>query len=87
VTLIVLVLVGIAVLLGVAGYLARNDDGLHEEATDHRDLGLPDRQLRAEDIGTLRFRTGLRGYRMEDVDLALDQIAQSMRDARDPGPR
>jgi DivIVA domain-containing protein len=80
--LIVVVLLGVAILTGVALVLASRDDGLNEEPVDHGDLGLPDRPLTADDISSLRFRVGLRGYRMEDVDAALDQIAASMRGTR-----
>jgi DivIVA domain-containing protein len=90
VTLILLVLLGVAILVVVALVLAFYEDGLQDEPPDYGDLGLPDRLLDAEDIPRLRFRIGLRGYRMEDVDAALDRVAQSMRDAAstpDPGPR
>jgi DivIVA domain-containing protein len=83
VTLILLVLLGVAILVVVALVLAFNEDGLQDEPPDYGDLGLPDRRLDADDIPRLRFRIGLRGYRMEDVDAALDRVAQSM---RDPGP-
>jgi DivIVA domain-containing protein len=80
VTLILLVLLGVAILVAVALVLAFNEDGLQDEPPDYGDLGLPDRLLDADDIPRLRFRIGLRGYRMEDVDAALDRVAQSMRD-------
>lgn len=40
---------------------------------------LPDRPWRAGDVEGLRFRVGLRGYRMEDVDAALAAIADDLR--------
>jgi DivIVA domain-containing protein len=79
VTLIVLVLVGVAVLIGVALVLSFKDDGLPDETIDHGDFGIPDRPLTPDDIPRLRFRIGWRGYRMEDVDAALDRVAESMR--------
>jgi DivIVA domain-containing protein len=79
VVLIVVVLAGVIVLLGFALMLSLNDDGLPDEVVDHGDLGMPDRQLSADDVAGLRFRTGFRGYRMEDVDAALARLAQSMR--------
>jgi DivIVA domain-containing protein len=78
VALIATVLVGVVLLVGVALVLAFHDEGLPDEAVDHGDLGLPDRPLTAADLSGLRFRVGLRGYRMEDVDAALDRIAQSL---------
>lgn len=77
--LIAIVLVGLGVLLGVGVLLSRADGGLHDEPMDHADLGMPDRPLTADDIAGLRFRTGLRGYRMEDVDAALERITTSLR--------
>jgi DivIVA domain-containing protein len=79
VDLIAIVLVGFGVLLGVGVLLSRADGGLHDEPLDHADLGMPDRPLTADDIAGLRFRTGMRGYRMEDVDAALERITASLR--------
>jgi DivIVA domain-containing protein len=81
VALVIAVLVGIAALGGLALALSLVDRGLEDEPVDHPDLGVPDRTLRADDVSGLRFRIGWRGYRMEDVDSALDRLAQSMRDA------
>lgn len=82
--MIVILLLGVAVLVGFAVLLTVREGGLPDEVVDHGDLGLPDRVLTADDIGGLRFRTGLRGYRMEDVDAALERIAASMRSAESP---
>jgi DivIVA domain-containing protein len=85
VVVIVIVLLGIVILAGVALFLSAMGRGeLSNETVDHVDLGLPDRTLTPDDVGRLRFRTGLRGYRMEDVDAALAQIAASMRAAEVP---
>jgi DivIVA domain-containing protein len=82
---IVIVLIGIAILAGVGLALTMTDRGLSAEPTDHIDLGLPDRPLTADDVTGLRFRTGARGYRMQDVDAALEQIADTLR-ARESAP-
>jgi DivIVA domain-containing protein len=87
VAIIGLVLVGLVVLVAIALFLAFHDDGLPEDAVDHADLGLPDRLLTADDVAGLRFRTGLRGYRMDDVDAALDRLAQSLRAAQERAER
>jgi len=81
VALVVSVLVGIAVLAGIAVALSLIDRGLEDEPVDHPDLGVPDRPLTAADVPGLRFRVGWRGYRMDDVDAALDRLSQSLRDA------
>jgi DivIVA domain-containing protein len=80
--LIIVVLVGVVVLVGAALALTFTEGGLGEETVDHGDLGLPDRTLTADDIAGLHFRTGARGYRMEDVDAALERITQSLRAAQ-----
>lgn len=45
---------------------------------------LPEGSWQAEDVEALRFRVGLRGYRMEDVDAALAAVAAELR-RRDAG--
>lgn len=80
--IIAIALVALLIVVGGALVLMIPSDGLSEEPVDHVDLGLPDRPLRADDIARLRFRTGLRGYRMEDVDAALDRIAEALRAAQ-----
>ena len=70
---------GIVVLVGLALVLARNLPVLDDEAEDVADNGLPaDRLLRSDDIPRLRFRVGLRGYRMSDVDAALEAVRRSL---------
>jgi DivIVA domain-containing protein len=85
VAVIVVVLVGAGILVGVALLLSFTDSGMSEERSDHGDLGLPDRPLTAEDIPGLRFRTGVRGYRMEDVDSALERITEALRESQSGG--
>jgi DivIVA domain-containing protein len=80
--LIATVLVGVIVLVGIALILALHDEEPRGDQVDHGDLGLPDRTLTADDIPALRFRIGLRGYRMEDVDVALNRVAEALRDAQ-----
>src|SRR5580698_1605257 len=74
-------LIGVVILIAVAIVLAVVDRGYEPESVDHRDLGLPDRPITARDIPGLRFRVGWRGYRMEDVDAALDRLSESLRAA------
>jgi DivIVA domain-containing protein len=73
------VLGGVVVLLGLAFVLARNGSGIEDEPDDGVDSGLPvDRPVRSDDIPRLRFRIGLRGYRMSDVDAALDALQSAL---------
>jgi DivIVA domain-containing protein len=80
--LIAVALVVLLIVVGGALVLMMPSDGLSQEPVDHIDLGVPDRPLTADDIAGLRFRTGLRGYRMEDVDAALDRLAEALRAAQ-----
>jgi len=77
--MLVAVVVGVIVLAGVALLLSARGDTMSEELRDASDRGLPDRLLVANDIPRLRFRTALRGYRMSDVDEALERIVEAMR--------
>jgi DivIVA domain-containing protein len=78
--IIIVVLVGVVLVLGLSLVLTLNEGGLGSETEDHADLGLPpERLLTADDVAALRFRTGARGYRMADVDAALERIAQTLR--------
>lgn len=79
--MIIWLLVGIAILCGLAIALSMLDRGLEDEPVDHPDLGVPDRPLTAADVPGLRFRVGWRGYRMDDVDAALARLAQSLHEA------
>jgi DivIVA domain-containing protein len=85
VVLIVIILVGVALLLGAALVMSMYDGGLGEVSLDHGDLGLPDRPLTVDDVPRLRFRTGIRGYRMEDVDAAIDRLGEALRQATSAG--
>lgn len=65
-----------AVLFGVAAVAAGRGDLLADAPRDAADSGLPaDRPLVADDVADLRFPMALRGYRMADVDEALDRFA------------
>ena len=81
------ILVGVAVLLGVAFVASRPElGGLEDEDTDHADIGVPqDRLLRSDDIRRLRFRVvsgwrgTVRGYRFADVDEAMGKVEETLR--------
>jgi DivIVA domain-containing protein len=73
------VLGGVVVLLALAFVLSRGFSGLDDEPEDSVDSGIPaDRLLRSDDIERVRFRVGVRGYRMADVDAAMDALQRSL---------
>ena len=72
---VVEVVLGVIGVLAVALVLAMVGGGLPPAAPDTDDPALPtDRLLTSADVARLRFRTALRGYRMEDVDAAMAAI-------------
>ena len=65
-----------AVAFGVAVLVTGSDPGLSAEEPDGASVSLPaDRPLAEHDFQTVRFDTGLRGYRMGQVDSALRRAA------------
>ena len=79
------VLVGLVVLLALAFVLSRDSASIDEEQVDAIDTGLPnDRLLRSDDIPRLRFRVGLRGYRMSDVDEVLEAVQRTLAAVENP---
>jgi DivIVA domain-containing protein len=92
--MVVVIVVGALILIGIAMMLSLVGDTLEPEPVDSPDLGLPrDRPLTSADVPSLRFRTGLRGYRMADVDAAFASLAEALAiaeqraDARGSGGR
>src|SRR5947209_17464622 len=76
VILIVVALVAAALAWGVAVLLLGRDPGLQPAEPDGRAVPLPTaRPLTETDLGTLRFDTAARGYRMAQVDQALRRAA------------
>jgi hypothetical protein len=66
VVLLVEILIGVAVLVGVALVASRDVTGLDDADHDHADIGLPEgRLLRSDDIDRLQLRVvgGVRGVR------------------------
>jgi DivIVA domain-containing protein len=65
-----------AVAFGVAVLVTGSDPGLASDEPDGSSVPLPaDRPLAEQDFQTVRFDTGLRGYRMSQVDSALRRAA------------
>ena len=72
---VVEVVLGVIAVLAVALLLAAAGGGLPPARPDTDEPALPaDRLLTSDDIATMRFRTAVRGYRMEDVDEAMAAV-------------
>ncbi|MGC4792941.1 DivIVA domain-containing protein [Micromonospora saelicesensis] len=74
--LLVVALTVAAVIFGVTVLVSGRDPGLVPAEPDSQAVALPGtRPLRESDVGAVRFDTGLRGYRMDQVDQALRRAA------------
>ncbi|MFG1872740.1 DivIVA domain-containing protein [Micromonospora arborensis] len=74
--LLVVALTVAAVIFGVTVLVSGRDPGLVPAEPDSQAVALPTtRPLRESDVGAVRFDTGLRGYRMAQVDQALRRAA------------
>lgn len=79
------VLAGIAVITVVALLAVGRLGELPETEPDRAPVALPeDRPLQPEDVDSVRFAVGVRGYRMDEVDDVLDRLSVEVaeRDAR-----
>jgi DivIVA domain-containing protein len=73
---VVVALIVAAIIFGVTVMVSGGDSGLTPVEPDGRALPLPsDRPLGEEDVVRTRFDTVLRGYRMSQVDQALQRAA------------
>ncbi|MFG1884431.1 DivIVA domain-containing protein [Micromonospora sp. NPDC049102] len=74
--LLVVALTVAAVVFGVTVLVGGRDPGLAPTEADSQAVPLPGtRPLRESDVGAVRFDTGLRGYRMSQVDQAMRRAA------------
>ncbi len=66
----------LVVVLGVVAILAAGrDDAMGEVYEDRADRGIPTgRPLTSDDLDAVRLNTGLRGYRMDEVDALIDRM-------------
>jgi len=84
------VVLGLIVVLALALLLAAvGGGGLPPAPPDTDDPALPaDRLLTSADLATLRFRTAVHGYRMEDVDAAMAAVHAALwaAEQREPQP-
>ena len=77
----VLALLGVLAVLFVAAVLSTREGPILADApADVADLPLPDGPLQPEDVGRLRFSLAPRGYRMAEVDTALERLAAELAD-------
>jgi DivIVA domain-containing protein len=73
---VVVALVVAAIVFGVTVMMGGGDSGLTPVEADGRSVPLPnDRPLGEEDVIRIKFDTALRGYRMSQVDQALQRAA------------
>jgi len=73
------VLVALGVVLATVLVAGGRGDGLGQLSPDRPPARLPaDRSVRPEDVHALRLGVGLRGYRMGEVDDALDLLAEEL---------
>jgi len=81
---VVFVVVAVGVVIAVALLAVGRLGQLPEVVPDRAPLDLPDGEIDAGDIESVRFAVGLRGYRMDQVDEVLDRAAEgiAVRDAR-----
>ena len=75
----VLALLGVLAVLFLAAVVATRGGGeLAAAPPDAADLALPDGPLRSSDVEALRFPLAVRGYRMAEVDAALERMADEL---------
>jgi DivIVA domain-containing protein len=79
-----LLLLAIAVIGGVfAVAVGRIRGGLDEPVSTLPQRPLPERRLTADDVDTVRFSLGFRGYRMDEVDGVLNRLAEALTERDD----
>jgi DivIVA domain-containing protein len=73
------ILVAVLVVGAIVVVAVGRGDVMADAPPDRPDPGLPDhRPIAAADLPRLRFSMGLRGYRMNEVDAALERIGSAM---------
>ena len=73
------ILVAVLVVGAVAVVATGRGDVMSDPRPDRPDIGLPDhRPVSAADVAGLRFSMALRGYRMSEVDAALQRVGVAM---------
>jgi DivIVA domain-containing protein len=67
----------LAVAFGIALVAAGRGQGLAVADPDRPPLDLP-AEIRADEIDAISFSLGVRGYRMDEVDLAMERIRETL---------
>ena len=82
--LVVFVVIAIVVVFAVAAVAVGRGGGLDPADPDLVRPSLPDGPMSAEDLDSVHFAIGFRGYRMDQVDAVLDRLGRELtdRDAR-----
>lgn len=73
------VIVLVAIIGAVAVVAAGRGDSMADVYDDRPDAGIPTgRPITADDLRNLRLNTGVRGYRMDEVDALVDRLAAEL---------
>ncbi len=74
--LLVIALAAGGIIFGVAALITGSDPGMGDVDPQVRAVPLPeDRKLEETDLAQLRFDSGMRGYRPDQVDAAIDRVS------------
>ncbi|MET0520903.1 MAG: DivIVA domain-containing protein [Jiangellaceae bacterium] len=81
---VVFVVTGVVVVFAVAAVAVGRGGGLDPVESDLIRPSLPDGPISADDLDSVRFAVGFRGYRMDQVDDVLNRLGDELteRDAR-----
>jgi DivIVA domain-containing protein len=82
--LVVFVVTGVVVVFAVAAVAVGRGGGLEPVEPDLIRPSLPDGPISADDLDSVRFAVGFRGYRMDQVDDVLNRLGHELteRDTR-----
>ena len=82
--LVVFVVTGVVVVFAVAAAAVGRGGGLDPVESDLIRPSLPDGPISADDLDSVRFAVGFRGYRMDKVDDVLNRLGRELteRDSR-----
>lgn len=79
VTVVLELLAAALLLFLVAAAATGRLSGLADAEVDRADTSLPEHRLSSEDVDRASFTMAFRGYRMEEVDTALDRVVTELR--------